>query len=153
MTVRLARIDDLAGLLELYRDLHSADEPLPGPGVVEKVWSDMLSNPWQQVFLLEQDGRLVSSCVLQIVPNLTRGARPYGLIENVVTRQDKRGLGHGSKVLKAALESAWDKGCYKVMLLTGRKDPEVFRFYEKAGFKAGVKTGFVAMAPSQGGHG
>jgi GNAT superfamily N-acetyltransferase len=87
--------------------------------------------------------------VLQVVPNLTRGARPYGLIENVVTRQDKRGQGYGSAVLKAALDLAWEKGCYKVMMLTGRKDAKVFGFYEKAGFKAGVKTGFVAVPPFQ----
>jgi len=147
-SVRLAKSDDLAGLLDLYIDLHSADEPLPAQSILDKVWSDILSNPWQHVFLAERDGQLVSSCVLQVVPNLTRGARPYGLIENVVTRRDKRGQGFGSQVLKAALELAWEKKCYKVMLLTGRKDTEVFRFYEKVGFKAGVKTGYVATPPS-----
>ena len=152
MTVRLAGPDDLTGLLGLYQDLHSADEPLPAQEVLERVWSEILSNPWLHVFLVEQDGQLFSSCVLQVVPNLTRGARPYGLIENVVTRKDKRGRGLGSQVLNAALDLAWRKRCYKVMLLTGRKDPAVSRFYEKAGFKAGVKTGFVAMAPSQDRH-
>jgi GNAT superfamily N-acetyltransferase len=148
MTVRLAKLNDLAQLLELYKDLHAADQALPPQSVVEKAWSDILSNPWQHIFLVEQDGQLVSSCVLQVVPNLTRGARPYGLIENVVTRKDMRGQGLGSQVLKAALDLAWEKGCYKVMLLTGRKDTEVFRFYEKVGFKAGVKTGYVATPPS-----
>ena len=147
MTVRLAQPDDLKGLLDLYKDLHSADEPLPVQPVLDRVWRDILSNPWQHVFLIEQDGLLVSSCVLQVVPNLTRGARPYGLIENVVTRKDVRARGFGSQVLNAALELAWAKGCYKVMLLTGRKDPEVVRFYEKAGFEAGVKNGFVATLP------
>ena len=147
MIARTARIDDLVGLLELYKDLHAADEATPAQPIVDKVWSDILSNPWQHIFLVEAEGELVSSCVLQVVPNLTRGARPYGLIENVVTRKDKRGQGFGTQVLKAALDLAWDKGCYKVMLLTGRKDPEVFGFYEKAGFKAGIKTGFVAVRP------
>ena len=30
------------------------------------------------------------------------------------------------------------------MLLTGRRDPAVFRLYEKAGFFRDVKTGLVA---------
>jgi hypothetical protein len=40
------------------------------------------------------------------------------------------------------LDEAWSLGCYKVMLMTGREDAHAF--YEKAGFKAGVKTAFVA---------
>jgi GNAT superfamily N-acetyltransferase len=149
MTVRLAEPADLKGLLALYIDLHPVDESPPAQLILDQVWIEILSNRWQYVFLIEQDGRLVSSCVLQVVPNLTRGARPYGLIENVVTSKDKRGQGLGSQVLRAALDLAWEKGCYKIMLQTGRTDPEVFRFYEKAGFKTGVKTGLVAMAPGR----
>jgi hypothetical protein len=38
----------------------------------------------------------------------------------------------------------WEQNCYKVMLLTGRRDEATLRFYQQAGFEAGVKTGFVA---------
>jgi GNAT superfamily N-acetyltransferase len=90
---------------------------------------------------------LVSSCTLTIIPNLTRGARPYGLIENVITDQGYRGRGFGTRLLRHALQVAWDRDCYKVMLLTGHKDEGVFRFYEGAGFRRGVKTGFIAYPP------
>jgi GNAT superfamily N-acetyltransferase len=81
------------------------------------------------------------------VPNLTRGARPYGLIENVVTHPDWRGRGIGTAVLHHALNLAWDADCYKVMLLTGRTDEATLGFYERAGFAGGEKTGFVARPP------
>ena len=43
-----------------------------------------------------------------------------------------------------ALEEAWAAHCYKVMLLTGRKDEATFRFYESVGFDRNGKQGFIA---------
>ena len=147
MPIRVAKINDLDELLALYGDLHTNDEPEPERKKLEKVWLEILSNKHQAVFVNEEDSQLVSSCILQVTPNLTRGARPYALIENVVTKKDNRGQGHASNILKHALDYAWSGGCYKVMLMTGRDDPKIFALYEKAGFKRGVKTGFVAVAP------
>jgi hypothetical protein len=45
MPARNAVSSDLSGLLELYKDLHSADEPLPAQPILGKVWSDILTNP------------------------------------------------------------------------------------------------------------
>jgi GNAT superfamily N-acetyltransferase len=85
-----------------------------------------------------------STCALTIVPNLTRSARSYGLIENVVTHPDYRKRGIGTQVLKHALAIAWRQKCYKVMLMTGSKQESTMRFYEGAGFVRGEKIGFVA---------
>ena len=90
------------------------------------------------------NGHLVSTCALTIVPNLTRSARPYGLVENVVTHPDCRKRGIATQVLRYALAIAWERNCYKVMLMTGSKQESTLRFYEKAGFVRGEKTGFVA---------
>ena len=66
-------------------------------------------------------GKSITSCVLTIIPNLTRGGRPYALVENVVTHAEYRRQGIGTRLLHAALQSAWERGCYKVMLSTGSK--------------------------------
>jgi GNAT superfamily N-acetyltransferase len=89
------------------------------------------------------------TCNLAIVPNLTRGAHPYGIIENVVTHTDYRKQGLGTQVLRYALNIAWQQKCYKVMLLTSSKREETLRFYEQAGFKRGVKTGFIVLPPDE----
>ena len=135
---------ELDALLDLYAFLHEQDDPLPPRSQVEQVWTAIMDNPSSNYFAMELDGMLISSCVLTIIQNLTRGCRPYGLIENVVTRVGYRNRGLGTLLLHETLQHAWDQGCYKVMLLTGHKDVETLRFYEGAGFKQGIKTGFIA---------
>lgn len=88
-------------------------------------------------------GELVSSCDCVIIPNLTRGVRPYALIENVVTRTDCRGKGFASQCLARAGALAAAAGCYKVMLMTGSRQESTLRFYRKAGFDSEEKTAFV----------
>ena len=142
--IRPIRADELPALLSLYRHLHPADPELQVTPDLLELWRRICSDPQLQYLVAEVDNRLVSSCALTVVPNLTRGARPYGLVENVVTHPEFRRRGIATRVLRAALELAWSRDCYKVMLLTSRKDEATLRFYRQAGFEAGVKTGFVA---------
>ncbi|MEM7801946.1 MAG: GNAT family N-acetyltransferase [Chloroflexota bacterium] len=131
-------------LIDLYTHLHQKDEPLPIDGVVQETWDQIITMPGHLPLGLYINERLVSSCILVVIPNLTRGCRPYGLIENVVTHADFRGRGLGKEILRYALEVAWKQNCYKVMLMTGRKDEAVFRFYEGVGFKRDAKQAFIA---------
>jgi ribosomal protein S18 acetylase RimI-like enzyme len=144
LDVRSIRKDELVQLLDLYGQLHSDDPQLPLDANLAALWDQIVSDPKLLYFVGDLDGTLVASCSLTLVPNLTRGARPYGLIENVITHVDYRKRGFGTKLLRHALGVAWEHDCYKVMLLTGHKDEAVLRFYERAGFLRGIKTGFIA---------
>lgn len=134
---------ELEALLALYRDLHT-DEEAVGIHEARKTWQEILENPRIRYFGAYLDGELVGSCNITVIPNLTRRCRPYGLIENVVTRRDKRRQGIGTALLGQALEFAWSVDCYKVMLMTGRLDESTFAFYEAAGFDRHGKQGFIA---------
>jgi GNAT superfamily N-acetyltransferase len=149
MEIRRIADPELEELLALYQHLHDSDDPLPEHAIVRTVWERIQSDPHQCYFGTYLDGRLVSSCALSVIPNLTRGCRPYGLIENVVTHKGYRRQGLGRAVLQAALAHAWTVDCYKVMLLTGRKTAGVFRFYESAGFDRHAKQAFLAKPSSQ----
>ena len=143
--IRAIGKDELDQLIELYEHMHEkGDAPLPPEEQLGPLWDEIVANPMLYYFVGEIDGKLVSSCTMAVIPNLTRGARPYGLIENVVTHRDYRKRGYGTRILQHALQVAWEHNCYKVMLLTGRKDEATLRFYDRAGFKRGVKTGYIA---------
>jgi GNAT superfamily N-acetyltransferase len=142
--IEMAEWADLTGLLALYRYLNPADPLLPVDNSLQRHWQDILDNKALHYIVARVEGELVSTCNLTIVPNLTRSARPYGLIENVVTHPDYRRRGIGTQVLQYALAIAWQQGCHKAMLLTSSKNEATLRFYEQAGFMRGEKTGFVA---------
>jgi GNAT superfamily N-acetyltransferase len=146
VTVREDLPSDLPAVHSLYRDLHDGDEPAD-PVARAAAERALAAHPGAHLFLAEVDGEPVSSCVLFVLPNLSRGARPFGLVENVVTRRDSRNRGYATALLGRVLAVAWAVGCYKVMLLTGREDRAVHRLYAKAGFMLGVKTGYVAYPP------
>ena len=143
MDIRELARDDLPALLSLYEHLHGGEEPAPDLDAARAVWEEAQANPRIRYFGGSADGQLIASCTITVVPNLTRSCRPYALIENVVTHRDHRNQGQGKRILAAALSFAWASGCYKVMLMTGRKDEAVFRFYESAGFSRHGKQAFV----------
>jgi GNAT superfamily N-acetyltransferase len=144
MEIRSLSQDELPALLALYEHLHDSDSPLPAQAEIAAVWSEIVSNNRIRYLGGFTNGLLVSSCTISVIPNLTRGCRPYGVIENVVTHSAHRKQGYGTAVLRHALAYAWSVDCYKVMLLTGRKDESTLRFYQSAGFDPHGKQAFVA---------
>ncbi|MGH6713678.1 MAG: GNAT family N-acetyltransferase, partial [Bradyrhizobium sp.] len=137
--IRAVEQHDLPALLELYRDLNPSDPPLALEDAVS-AWRQMSNYAGSTIFVGVREQSLVTSCTLIVVPNLTRGGLPYALIENVVTGANHRKHGYGGVVLKHAIAEAWRFDCYKVMLLTGSKDPATLKFYSGVGFEQN-KTG------------
>ena len=140
--IREIRENELDALLSLYLHLHETAVPDANTHL-QRTWQTILDDPNHHVIVCEIDGRIVSSCVCVIIPNLTRGVRPYAFIENVVTHADFRGNGYATACLAYAHEIAERENCYKMMLLTGAKDEGTLRFYERAGFNSTDKTAFV----------
>lgn len=143
---RLAEHSDLDGLLALFHagDVSATVEPLER---AQAIWATLLDRAGAAVFVSEQDGKIVATALLVTVPNLLRGGRQHGFLENVVTHPDCRGKGHGRAVVSAALSEAWAADCHHVLMQSGRKDPRVHRFYERCGFEPGLRTAYVARRP------
>ncbi len=142
-SIRTVRPDDLAALLELYVHLNPDNAAVPEEALLLPAWERILHDPNVYCFVADTDGVLTGSCLLAVVPNLTRGARSFGVIENVVTHREYRRQGIGRRLMRQALQTAWDAVCYKVMLLSGAWREDAHRFYEELGFTQGGKAAFV----------
>ncbi len=134
--------NDLDGLLALYTQLH--DNPIPEKTAeLSALWENILADENHHIIVAEEDGKIVSSCVCVIIPNLTHGQRPYAFVENVVTDKAYRKRGLATACLDYAKEIAEGENCYKLMLLTGSKEESTLNFYRRAGYNSNDKTAFI----------
>lgn len=139
--LRDARSGDLSDMLALYRHLSPGDPDLSAEDAAPSL-AALIASDISALLVAEVDGLVVSSCLLLIVPNMTRGGRAFAIVENVVTHADYRRRGLASALLNLAQQRAMSADCYKMMLATGRQNDAVLRFYERAGFTRGGKTFF-----------
>lgn len=81
---RLATMADLGSLLALFAasDVSRSAEPRER---AEQIWAETLARDGLVVFASNADTQIVSTCMLIAAPNLLRGGRQHGIIENVVT--------------------------------------------------------------------
>lgn len=140
--VREIKSTELNELLELYLYLHEDSVPELNE-YLRKTWETIMNDKNHHIIVKEVDDKIIASCVCVIIPNLTRGIRPYAFVENVVTNGSYRGKGYATECLNYAMEVAKQEGCYKMMLLTGSKQESTLRFYENAGYNSADKTAFI----------
>jgi len=138
--IRKATNEDIPSLLKLYEELQPLDPP---------IYTDAAISTFEQAisrgvtyFVADNSGRIVGSCYIAIIPNITKQCSPIGFIENVVVISDCRRSGIGRKLMNAAIEYAKEQGCYKVTLQSGIKRAEAHKFYESIGFDGGSKRAF-----------
>ena len=140
--VREALKEDLNQLLDLYIFLHKEDT-FDNLEHLKDIWNEIMEDKNHHIIVNDINGKIVSSCVCVIIPNLTRGGRPYVFIENVVTHIEYRNKGYATECLDYAKEIAINNNCYKMMLLTGSKRQTTLDFYKNAGYNSNDKTAFI----------
>lgn len=140
--IREIQHSDFKGLMELYMQLHDNQMPESTPEILE-LWNRIVEDKDHHIIVAEIDGRIVSSCVCVIIPNLTHNQQPYAFVENVITDEKYRKKGLATECLNYAKRIAEKENCYKLMLLTGSKKESTLNFYRQAGYNSEDKTAFI----------
>ena len=131
---------ELPSLLELYKQLNPRDDVLD-ICTAKDIWKN-IEGQNIKYFVAKEDGKIVASCYICIIPNLTRGGKSIGFIENVITDVGYRGKGIGRKIIENAIQYAREQNCYKVLLQSGSKRTDAYGFYESIGFDGESKKAF-----------
>jgi len=139
--IRALTLQDTATAIALYNELTF------GPDVDDpNAFARVISHNGTQVIGAFDGTELVAMLTLHILPNVTWGARPYGLVENVITTATHRKRGIGKALMQFAISAAWREDAFKVMLMTGKKRGAQ-GFYAAAGFTSEDKTAMVIRRP------
>lgn len=138
--IREATEADLPRLLDLYFQLSQLGaRPESAPQPVTEAHRATLralrADPRATCLVLEVDGRVVGTLTVYILANLSHGARPFAVVENVVTDAAVRGRGWGRLLMAHAEELARRQGCYRIVLTSHRRRTDAHRFYERLGFQ------------------
>lgn len=141
LSIRLARIRDFEQLGILYQQLNPED-PVFSEHELNEL-ENILTTSHLKLIVAAQGQKLLGTCYLNLIPNLSRGAQAYALIENVIVDEAHRRQGIGRALIQKAITLARDAGCYKLMLLSGRKNETVENFYENCGFDQDAKQAYI----------
>jgi GNAT superfamily N-acetyltransferase len=151
---RLARASDLPSLLSLFDVSEVSAVAQPRERAASKrtasICQEILARHGVSAFMSDDGDRIAATCMLVTAPNLLRGGKRHGFLENIVTHPALRGQAHGKAVVQAALAHAWATDCHHVLMQSGRADPRVHEFYDGLGFKPGLRVAYVATRPAPG---
>lgn len=141
MIIREATGKDVFDLKELYFVYLTKWPPKEEQNMEQ--WAQMLEDFRKKdsfyILVVEDEGKVVSSVQLAIIPSLTHNVRSFAIVENVVTHENYRNKGYASALLQKAAEIAKKNNCYKLSLETGSNRESTLNFYKNNGFEIDAK--------------
>jgi GNAT superfamily N-acetyltransferase len=135
--------NDLSGILELYKQLNENISPSENCDINKAniIWDNIENNNIKYI-LAKDNNKIIGSCYICIIPNLTYNGKSICFIENVIIDEKYRKKGIGKKLMETVVKYAKGNNCYKIVLLSGIKREGAHKFYEKIGFNGESKKGF-----------
>ena len=138
--IRRAKESDLPRILELYHELsmittESEQHSSTSWDDYRRVFAEISGDPRRELLVAEYDGEVVGTVALFIIPNLSHGATPYALVENLVVNHKYRRKGIGKKLMEYTIVRAKQEGCHRIELCSDKKRDEAHRLYRSVGFE------------------
>jgi len=133
MTVKIRKLQEkdlFNGFLESLDSLRKASDL--NPKKAKTIFRKMKSIPDHIIYVAVQDSKIIGAATIFIEPKFIHKGGKVGHIEDVVVSKEHQGEGIGLKLIKALIQYAEKKGCYKTVLDC---TDEIMPFYKKLGFK------------------
>jgi GNAT superfamily N-acetyltransferase len=138
--VRKATEADIPRIIELYRQLSlnppPPDRKAPTPEEYRRVFNEMAATPGYELLVAEEDGEILGTTVLAILPGIAHGVSPFAVVEYVVVDEKYRRRGIGKLLMDYVVARAKEAGCYKIMLTSDKRREPAHEFYRSLGFEA-----------------
>jgi L-amino acid N-acyltransferase YncA len=139
--IRAATEGDIPRILELYEELVTSTSQAetgrtPSLDDYRRIFEQVRAMPGHELIVVEENGEVIGTTVLLIVPNLSHSGLPWAVVENVVTDRRFQRQGIGRLMMEYAIHRAHEAGCYKLQLSSSKTRQEAHRFYESLGFEA-----------------
>jgi GNAT superfamily N-acetyltransferase len=136
--VRKAQEEDIPRILELYRQLSHNPGDYQQASVSDccNVLRRMQEYPGYSLLVAEDDGDVVGTTMMAILPGFAHLTSPFAVIEYVVIDEKRRGRGIGKLLMEHCRKLAKEAGCYKIMLTSDKRRERAHKFYESLGYEA-----------------
>ena len=132
LIIRHAEALDLPALHLLYQQLHPADTTTTIEEMSE-AFATRCAHPGCEVFVADQDDRVVGTFVLYRLPNMSFNARSMAILENIIVDEALRGQGIGRAMLEYARATAQAHGCLQLSLSSNARRTDAHEFYRRCG--------------------
>lgn len=135
MEITLATKDDIEDILPLQSQIYRVKTL---PENAREILEELIAADYCDVLVAKVDGKVVGTGLVFYLPIAAHG-KPYAYLEGVVVDNNFRAQGIGTALSKKIIELAKNKGCYKILFVSGHDRSDIHKFYENLGFK---KWGF-----------
>jgi GNAT superfamily N-acetyltransferase len=139
--IREAVEKDIPRLLELYQQLsfNPGDYKKAPVADCRRILEQIREYPNASLLVAEEDGKVVGTTFLAILPGFAHKTAPFGVVEYVVVDETRRSKGIGKALMEYCKERAKEAGCYKIMLTSDKRRDRAHKFYRSIGFEASAE--------------
>jgi GNAT superfamily N-acetyltransferase len=141
LNIRPATEKDIPRLLELYRQLSLNPEDYKFASLKDcrQVFNEQSKIPGYSLLVAEENGEVIGTTVIAILPGMAHGTAPFAVIEYVVVDEKKRSKGVGKILMDYCKDKAKKAGCYKIMLTSDKRRDRAHKFYRSIGFESSAE--------------
>ncbi|SIT27385.1 GNAT family N-acetyltransferase [Chryseobacterium gambrini] len=128
---QLADVQQLSELFDQYRIFYHKDSDIPA---AEKFLTERIENNDSEIFVAENEGKLVGFVQLYPLFSSTRMKR-YWLLNDLYVNENYRGKGFSKQLIEASKELAKSTDAAGILLETGKSNDIGNKLYPRCGFE------------------